>query len=91
VTPGTDLTVRLTPRATRDLIGGWSDDVLAVRVSAPPVDGKANAALIRILAAALEVPRARITLIAGQTSRIKRVRVEGMDEAELKRRLDARI
>ena len=52
--------VRLTPRASQDKIVGWEGDVLKVRVTAPPVEGKANDALLRLLARALDVPTSRL-------------------------------
>jgi uncharacterized protein YggU (UPF0235/DUF167 family) len=59
------------------------DGVLAVRVAAPPVDGAANAALIRVLAAALDVPPSAIAVVAGTTARVKRVEVRGMPAAAI--------
>jgi uncharacterized protein (TIGR00251 family) len=72
--------VRLTPRAGRDSIDGVDDaGRLRVRVAAPPVDGAANEALIRLLAAALEVPRSSLAIESGATSRVKRIRIDGVD------------
>ena len=68
--------VRLTPRGGRDAIDGVdSGGRLTVRVSAPPVDGAANESLVRLLAATLEIPRNALTIEAGATSRVKRIRV----------------
>jgi uncharacterized protein len=83
------ITVRLTPRAARDEISGWVDDVLQTRVSAPPVDGRANVALVRLIAAALRIPQSRVAVVSGQTARLKRIRVEGLSVEEVKRRLGA--
>jgi len=58
------LNVHLTPRASRDQIEDWRDGVLRVRVSAPPVDGRANEALIRVIAAALKIAPSRIRVVA---------------------------
>ncbi len=80
--------VRLTPRAGRDEIAGWRDGVLRVRVSAPPVDGRANAALERLLADALGVPRDRVGVIAGARAREKTVAIDGLTQAEVARRLN---
>ena len=63
--------VRLTPRADRDEIDGVGDGVLRVRVSAPPVDGAANAALVRLLASELKVPKGSIRIVSGESSRSK--------------------
>jgi uncharacterized protein (TIGR00251 family) len=81
------LVVRVTPRAAKDEITGWQDGELRMRLRAPPVDGRANDALIRLLAARLNVPRSGIELVSGSTARVKRLRIEGLSEAELKRRL----
>ena len=72
------ITVRLTPRGGRDAIDGWDGDVLRVRVAAAPVDGKANDALLRLLAKALGVAPSRVTLVSGTQARLKTVDVDGM-------------
>jgi uncharacterized protein (TIGR00251 family) len=83
-----DLRVRLTPRGGRDAVMGMRDDgVLLARVSAPPLDGKANAALCKMLAKALAVPRTTVTVVRGQTARDKVVRVDGLDAADALQRL----
>ncbi|HEX5217292.1 MAG TPA: DUF167 domain-containing protein [Vicinamibacterales bacterium] len=81
------VTVRVIPRANRSQIAGTRNDALLVRLSAPPVDGAANAALIEVLAAALDVPRRDISLIAGERSRTKRVQVRGLTAEDIKQRL----
>ena len=57
---------------------------MVVRVAAPPVDGQANAALCRFIAARADVPGSRVSVVKGATSRHKVVRVEGIDEAALR-------
>jgi hypothetical protein len=79
--------VRVTPRAARDEIAGWQGDELRVRLRAPPVDGRANEALLRLLATRLSVPPSSIELVSGATARVKRLRVTGLSEEELRRRL----
>lgn len=84
------LSVRLTPRGGRDAIEGWALDserrsYLKVRVASPPVDGAANAALIAFLAKTLKIPRSAVTLASGETARIKRLELEGVDAADLAR------
>ena len=79
--------VRLTPRAARDAIAGWQDGVLRVRVTAPPVEGRANAALERLLAGALELPKAAVRVVSGAQSRDKTVAVKGIAQEEALRRL----
>lgn len=79
--------IRLTPRAARDEIAGWQGDVLRVRVSAPPVEGRANAALERLLARALGMPRSAVRIVSGERAREKTVAVEGVSSEEVRRRL----
>ena len=69
------LNVYLQPRASRDEIVGLHGDSLKIRITAPPVDGKANGHLLRFLAREFGVPRNRVELISGQTGRTKRVRI----------------
>lgn len=69
------LNVRVLPRARKDEIVGVHGEWLKVRITAPPLDGKANAHLIRFLAREFKVKQAQITLISGQTSREKRLRI----------------
>ena len=83
------LHVRLTPRAKRDAIEGWREGALRVRVVAPPVEGKANEALLRLLAKALDVPVRDLAIVAGTTSRHKTVEVAGLDDETVRRRLGA--
>jgi uncharacterized protein (TIGR00251 family) len=78
----TRISVRLTPRSRRNAIDGWlpgsgGRPVLKVRVMAPPVDGKANAALTALLAEALGLGKSRIRIAGGETARDKLVDIEG--------------
>lgn len=83
----TRLSVRLTPRASREGIDGVRDGVLLVRVSAPPVDGAANEALLRLLAKHLDLPRSALRIVSGDTARTKVVEVDGIAEATARARL----
>jgi uncharacterized protein (TIGR00251 family) len=78
---GSLIDVRLRPRASRAGVGGVREGALELRVNAPPVDGEANAAARELLADVLGVPRARVALHAGEKSRRKVFRVEGLDPA----------
>lgn len=82
-----DLRVRLTPRAGREEVILREDGSLAVRVGAPPVEGRANVALCKAVAKALGIAPSRVTLVRGQRSRQKTVRVEGLDAAAVSERL----
>lgn len=70
--------VRLTPRAARDDVDGVVDGVLRVRVTAPPVDGAANVALLRLLADRLGVPRRDLRIVSGDSARQKVVAADGI-------------
>jgi uncharacterized protein (TIGR00251 family) len=74
---GTDwlLDVRVQPRASRTEFAGLFGDRLKVRLQAPPVDGRANSALLEFVADTCHLPKSRVTLEAGQASRDKRVRL----------------
>lgn len=75
---GAVLNLRIVPRAAKNAIQGEHGDALKVRLCAPPVDGAANAALIEFLADTCDLPRARVQLLSGQTSRNKRVLLAGI-------------
>jgi len=83
-----EIAVRLRPRGHRDELIGVEDGVLQARVTAPPVDGKANKALCRLIAKRVGVAPSRVTLVRGAKSRHKLVRVEGLDPDQLLARLD---
>ena len=74
---GAVLNLRIVPRAAKNAIQGEHGDALKIRLCAPPVDGAANAALVEFLAGAFSLPRARVQLLSGQTSRNKRVLLAG--------------
>ena len=86
----TTIRIHLTPRSARDEVVGWEGDVLRARVAAPPVQGRANEALLRLLAEALGVPKSSLRIVRGQRSREKLVAVDGLDAAEARRRLGLR-
>jgi len=82
------LRVRVQPRAPRSEIVGWrADGALAVRVAAPPVEGRANAAVAALLAAALRLRASSVSVEQGARGRDKLVRVAGLTPAEVRRRL----
>src|SRR5580658_5853874 len=79
VSPGSvSFYVQVQPRASRDAIEGEYSDALKIRLTAPPVDDRANEALVRLLAERLNVPRAAVRIVAGEKSRRKRVVVTGV-------------
>ena len=70
--------VRVFPRSGRSGIAGMRADALIVQLHAPPVDGAANTELIEVIAEALGVPKRAVSIVAGERSKQKRVRVEGV-------------
>jgi uncharacterized protein (TIGR00251 family) len=81
--------VRLRPRAGADELIGMRDGVLQARVSAPPLEGKANRALCKLIAKRLGIAPSRVSVARGEKSRDKLLRVEGLDSAALGRKLSA--
>jgi uncharacterized protein (TIGR00251 family) len=80
--------VRVQPRASRDEIVGWrAPGVLAVRVTAPPVEGEANRAVVALVAAALGVPRSAVTVAIGTRGRDKVVRISALAPEQVATRL----
>lgn len=85
---GAALTIRVTPRAKKTEISGFrGDGTLRIRVSAPPVDGKANAALIKFLAKILGVRKSRIEIVAGEKSLDKIVSVLDLSPRQAEERI----
>lgn len=82
------LAVRVQPRASRTELAGILGAELKVKVTAPPVDSAANDALIAFLAATLDLPKRAVTLVRGQTSRHKLLRLEGLTLQEAVTRLE---
>jgi uncharacterized protein (TIGR00251 family) len=79
-----DVAIRLQPRAKREEVVGERAGAVVIRVTAPPVDGKANAALCAFVAKRAGVPPSHVDVVRGHTSRDKVVRVEGVTEAALR-------
>ncbi len=79
------MTIRVQPRATRNEIAGVYGDALKVRLTAPPVEGAANEALVELLAATFGIPARAITIVAGASSRTKIVELAGVTEDRVKR------
>jgi uncharacterized protein (TIGR00251 family) len=79
--------IHVQPRAGTTEITGRHGDALRIRVAAPPVDGRATTAALRALADALSVPASAVHLLSGDRSRLKRVKVDGIDEAGARARL----
>ena len=76
--PETVIRVKVLPKSSRDEVIGMEEGVCRVKIKAPPVDGKANKALIKALSKAFNLPKRKIEIISGWTSRHKRVRIHGL-------------
>jgi uncharacterized protein (TIGR00251 family) len=86
-TGGVLIDVRVIPRAGTSGLAGTRGDALLVRLNAPPVEGAANKALVELLARELGVAKRAVTMVSGERSRQKRVRVEGISVANAEQRL----
>lgn len=84
---GSILAIRVIPRARRSEIAGLRGDALLVRLAAPPIDGAANAALLEFVADHLRVARRHVTLLTGERSRMKTLRVDGLTASQVEARL----
>ena len=81
------LTIRVIPRAGKPGPAGMREGAVLIRLNAPPVEGAANAELIELLSDLLDVPKRNITIVSGEKSRLKKVRVDGIDDADAQTRL----
>jgi uncharacterized protein (TIGR00251 family) len=84
---GATFTVKVHPRAKKNAIAGEVGEALKLSLTAPPVEGKANAACIAFLAEVLGVSRSSVTIIAGETSRQKVVCISGLSAEAVRRRI----
>ena len=81
------LRLHVQPRAAHDQVAGLQGEALKLRLTSPPVDGKANKAVLATLARLLDLPKSSLSLRSGLQSRTKTVRIENADEAQLRARL----
>jgi len=84
---GLELHVRVIPRASKNGIQGLHDGALKIRLTTPPVDGKANQALIKFLSKILKVSKSQIEIVQGETSRTKTLRINGITIKQIQERL----
>ena len=83
------IAVKVRPRARRSALAGRFGEAYKLDLAAPPVDGRANEECVRFFAGLFAVPRARVRIVTGLTSRMKVVEIEGVPQEELERRLTA--
>jgi uncharacterized protein (TIGR00251 family) len=77
-----DLAIRVQPRARRSEVAGEREGAVVIRVTAPPVDGRANEAVCRLICKRLNVPRGAVSIVRGESARDKLVRIEGLSTDE---------
>jgi uncharacterized protein (TIGR00251 family) len=85
--PTCRLAIKAVPNAPRSEVVGWLGDALKIKVHAPALEGRANEELCRFLAEALDLPRRAVTVATGNTSRQKRVQIDGLSLDEVRARL----
>ena len=88
MTTKTDIKIKLLPRSSQSKIMGKEGDVYKVKVNSPPVEGEANKELISLISKRLGIPKGRVEIVAGKTSRIKVVRVLGVDDQHVIKMMD---
>ena len=79
----TRIRVKVLPKSSRNQVIGKEGDVFKVKLTSPPVEGKANKALIELLAKRLKITKGRIEIISGKSSRLKTVRISGLSLEEI--------
>lgn len=84
---GVVLNVHVVPRSSRNAVQGLHGDAVKIRLQAPPVEGKANEALVRFLSQVLGIPPRQVSLLSGASGRKKRVLISGLGKAEVRVRL----
>jgi uncharacterized protein (TIGR00251 family) len=85
------LKVRVIPNARKNEVVSWTEDEIRLKVKAPAVEGKANAALLEYLAGLMEVPRSKIRLKAGEKARTKIIEIDGPTPDEVRERIRSRV
>ncbi|MCK9420197.1 MAG: DUF167 domain-containing protein [Nitrospirae bacterium] len=87
--PPVTVSIRIQPRASKNEIVTMDSGGLKIRLTAPPVDGAANEALVKFLATTLSIPKSNVEIVSGHTSRKKIVRISGISDSEVKRLLNS--
>lgn len=82
------LALKVAPKSSRNAITGWMGDTLKLSVTVAPEKGKANQAVITVLAEALDLPRSALRIVRGETSPNKTLQIDGLPEGEILRRLN---
>ena len=82
------LKVRVQPRSSRNQVDGYEEDILRLRVTAPPANGQANVRVIALLSKTLGISKSRLEIVRGHSSRNKLVSIETLTEQEVRRRIE---
>jgi len=85
------LKIRVNPRSSRNQINGWRDDVLQIKLTAPPVEGAANKAVLEFLAEQLGIKKSQIALVSGSTSREKIIEITGLSNGQIRCRIERQL
>jgi uncharacterized protein (TIGR00251 family) len=85
------LKVKLIPRSSRNQVVGKEDDTYRIKITAPPVEGKANHLLIDYLSGILEVPKGNVQIVSGESSRMKTLRIAGISLKEIHDKIAAQF
>jgi len=85
------LKLRVAPKSAQDAAVGWHGDALKIKVCAAPENGRANAAVVELLAKALDLPKAAVVIVSGQASRDKRVRIHGRSQDDVLAQINASL
>ena len=81
------LKLHVTPRGSKNEITGWRGDSLCVKITAPPVEGAANTAIVKFIADSLNIRKSQIDLVSGDKSREKVLKINGLSDGDIKSRL----
>jgi len=84
----TVIRIKLLPKSSRNQVVGREGDHFKVKVTAPPVEGRANKALIELLAKKLGVPKSHFEIISGKSSRLKSVRIDGLSQEDIIKKME---
>lgn len=85
--PNAFIRVRVLPRSSKNQVQGMDAGTFKVKLTAPPIEGKANAALLKFLAKKLGVPKTDMEIVSGERSRIKSIRIQGLSTEEINQKL----
>ena len=85
------LKLHVNPRGSKNEISGWRDDALCVKITAPPVDGAANAAVVKFIAGTLGVRKSAVRIISGEKSREKTIEIDNMTSEEMNSKIGEKI